>query len=202
MWASGVAGGAAAVSWWRVIGPGFVWLAGGITLLVGAAGLGVGAGSWAAVGTAATVVAIALGRSPDKAGVGLALASLGYLIAAAGDGGLVPSATGALLLGGVTTEMLLGHWYLVDPRLPRWALRRLDFAAGIGVLADAASMVAREAFPWAPGDDVIGWGYVAVAVATLVLMTAVWFSLGERGYSGVMAATGLSYLAVLTAFGT
>jgi hypothetical protein len=32
-------------------------------------------------------------------------------------------------------------------------------------------------------------------------MAMVWSSLGEAGYSGVMAATGLSYLAVLTAAG-
>jgi hypothetical protein len=33
-------------------------------------------------------------------------------------------------------------------------------------------------------------------------MAAVFFALRERGYSGVMAATGLSYLAVLTSIGS
>ena len=39
------------------------------------------------------------------------------------------------------------------------------------------------------------------AVASALLMVGVWLALAETGYSGVMAATGLSYLAVLTALG-
>ena len=42
---------------------------------------------------------------------------------------------------------------------------------------------------------------VALSGMTAILVAAVWFSLRETGYSGVMAATGLSYLGVLTAFG-
>ena len=41
----------------------------------------------------------------------------------------------------------------------------------------------------------------AGVVMTGLLVAAVWFSLKEPAYSGVMAATGLSYLGVLTAFG-
>jgi hypothetical protein len=41
----------------------------------------------------------------------------------------------------------------------------------------------------------------AVTIMTGLLVTGVWFSLKEPSYSGVMAATGLSYLGVLTAFG-
>jgi hypothetical protein len=43
--------------------------------------------------------------------------------------------------------------------------------------------------------------YLALAVLSALLVAAVWFSLREPTYSGVMAATGLSYLGVLTAFG-
>jgi len=56
-------------------------------------------------------------------------------------------------------------------------------------------------FPWAEGDLVVGLGFVLAALTTAALMAMVWFSLGEPGYSGVMAATGLSYLATLTAIG-
>ena len=42
---------------------------------------------------------------------------------------------------------------------------------------------------------------VALSVMTGLLVVAVWFSLKEPSYSGVMAATGLSYLGVLTTFG-
>ena len=51
------------------------------------------------------------------------------------------------------------------------------------------------------GDGVMIAAYVALAVLTGLLVAAVWFSLRETGYSGVMAATGLSYLGVLTSFG-
>jgi hypothetical protein len=37
---------------------------------------------------------------------------------------------------------------------------------------------------------------------TLLLIVGVWFSLREKGYEGVMAATGLSYLATLTVLAT
>lgn len=50
-------------------------------------------------------------------------------------------------------------------------------------------------------DAVFGWAYVALAVMTGLLMLGVWFSLKEPKYTGVMAATGLSYLGVLTAVG-
>ncbi len=51
-------------------------------------------------------------------------------------------------------------------------------------------------------DAVIGWAFVALALMSTLLAVAVWFALREPSYAGVMAATGLSYLAVLTVFGT
>jgi hypothetical protein len=43
---------------------------------------------------------------------------------------------------------------------------------------------------------------VACAASTIVLCGVTWLALKERAYSAVMAATGLLYLAILTAFGT
>ncbi|MDP2624135.1 MAG: hypothetical protein Q8Q29_10090, partial [Actinomycetota bacterium] len=60
---------------------------------------------------------------------------------------------------------------------------------------------ALGAFPWASGDLIIGSAYVALSATSLLLMVAVFFALRERAYSGVMAATGLSYLALLTSIG-
>jgi hypothetical protein len=98
--------------------------------------------------------------------------------------------------------MLLGHWYLVDPRLPRRALFRLDAAAMVGLAAEVAVLAARGVFGWAEGDTILAVSFMAMAVATAVLLAAVWAALREPGYPAVMAATGLSYLAVLTAVGT
>ena len=48
----------------------------------------------------------------------------------------------------------------------------------------------------------LGWMWIACAVFTGVLVYVTKLALKERAYSAVMAATGLLYLAILTAFGT
>ena len=47
----------------------------------------------------------------------------------------------------------------------------------------------------------LGWIWLACAVTTIVLCLVTRAALKERQYSAVMAATGLLYLAILTAFG-
>ena len=51
-------------------------------------------------------------------------------------------------------------------------------------------------------DGVLGWFWIASAVVTGVLALVTRAALKERSYSAVMAATGLMYLAILTAFCT
>jgi hypothetical protein len=48
----------------------------------------------------------------------------------------------------------------------------------------------------------LGWMWVTCAVTTIGLVLVTRAALRERYYSAVMAATGLLYLAILTAFGT
>jgi hypothetical protein len=48
----------------------------------------------------------------------------------------------------------------------------------------------------------LGWFWVACAITTGVLGFVTTRALREPSYSAVMAATGLMYLAILTAFGT
>lgn len=198
MWTAGMAGGAAVVSYWGIVGPGFNWLlaavvvvAGGATALSGNLAIGM-------VATVFALVAGITGRSHKLASTCFAFAGLGFLAIAAATG-VVPALSGAILLGGMTSEMALGHWFLVDPRLPRAALQRLALAAGIGVGVDVAVMAGWGAF--GAGDAVMTGAFAALAVLAALLAAGVWFSLKEPGYSGVMAATGLSYLGVLTAFG-
>ncbi len=200
MWAAGLAVTVAAVTWWRAIGPGYVWLGAGVLLLLGLPAIG-GGGPAAIVGCAFALAAMVVARSPFLAVVALIGSAVGFFVAAALDGPVLGVISGALLLGGVTGEMMLGHWFLVDPTLPRWALRRLDVAGGAGAIVDFAVLSLLGVFPWVEGDLVVGLGFILLAAATAILMAMVWFSLGEQGYSGVMAATGLSYLATLTAIG-
>jgi hypothetical protein len=48
----------------------------------------------------------------------------------------------------------------------------------------------------------LGWFWIACAITTGGLAFVTRLALRERFYSAVMAATGLLYLAILTAFGT
>ena len=66
-------------------------------------------------------------------------------------------------------------------------------------MLDVIAVTALGAF--GAGDGVLAAAVIALTVMTALLIAAVWFSLREPGYSGVMAATGLSYLGLLTTFG-
>lgn len=200
MWASGLAAAAGTVSWWRIVGPGFLWLSAGVVIALSSIAFALEPGVAMGAGLAAAVLGAAAGRRPGLAAAALWLSAVLLYVAVAADGGYLTTAAGAALLGGVTAEMLLGHWYLIDPRLPRWALFRLDVVAAIGLVAEAGFLVVEGVLD---GDDtVLVWAFVVMAVTTAVLLLAVWFSLQEPAYPAVMAATGLSYLAVLTALGT
>jgi hypothetical protein len=97
----------------------------------------------------------------------------------------------------------------VQPRLGRTPL--LDLVRWLAIVwpIEVAALV------WPTGmlsvisgsvDDgwggLLGWFWVACAATTLILCVVTRAALKERSYSAVMAATGLLYLAILTAFGT
>jgi len=200
-WAAGVAGAVAVVVQWRVVGAGFVWLGAGVTMLLGfPAALG-DHSVWPWVGCSLVAACFVASRRWALV-VGLMWAAAACFIVAAWSGGsFAAPLTGAILLGGVTGEMMLGHWYLVDPRLPRRALRALDLGGGAGAVLEFCVLAFSGAIPWVAADGLLGVAFVVLSATTAALMAAVWFALGEKGYAGVMAATGLSYLAVLTAIG-
>lgn len=116
---------------------------------------------------------------------------------------------GAVFLGVVTDAMLLGHWYLVQPGMPRSLLGELVGAVSVvWPLEVAVLLVPRGMGSVLSGaiDDgwggTLGWMWAACALSTIALCVVTRLALRERGYSAVMAATGLLYLAILTAFGT
>ncbi len=116
---------------------------------------------------------------------------------------------GALFLGVISDAMLLGHWYLVQPGLGREPLKELVRLVGWIWPFEVA------AFLWPIGmlqvlsgsisdgyHGLLGYTWVVCALTTIALVGVTWLALRERYYSAVMAATGLLYLAILTAFGT
>lgn len=201
MWACGLAAGGAVVSWWRIVGPGYGWLSGGVVLLFGVPAAAAGAGAWAWAGVALAVGYLVSARRWALAAILGALAAIAFLGAALAESAHASVVSGAVFLGGISTEMMLGHWYLVDPRLPRRSLRRLAVVGGVGAVADLVMLSLAGVFPWDEADTAAGIGYLVLVVVSVLLMAGVVGALRERGYSGVMAATGLSYLAVLTGIG-
>ena len=115
---------------------------------------------------------------------------------------------GALFLGAVTDAMLLGHWYLVQPGLARGALLELVRWTGWLWIPEVALLLVPTGMVSAVTgeiDDGYGgllvWFWLACVVTTIGLVITTRLALKERAYSAVMAATGLLYLAILTAFG-
>ncbi len=115
---------------------------------------------------------------------------------------------GAFFLGAVTTAMLLGHWYLVQPGLARGPLLELVRWAGLLWFPELMVMLWPVGMASVLGGSIddgynglLGWFWVACTVTTIGLVVLARAALRERFYSAVMAATGLLYLGILTAFG-
>ncbi|MSX98789.1 MAG: hypothetical protein F2741_02610 [Actinobacteria bacterium] len=115
----------------------------------------------------------------------------------------------AAFLGAVTDLMLLGHWYLVQPGMTRKLLNELTnmllviWPLEIFVMILPTGMISVLNGTIDDGwNGVLGYFWVGCASLTGILAWLTRAALKERSYSAVMAATGLSYLAILTAFGT
>jgi len=149
--------------------------------------------------------------APVAGTIGLVAAGWAAADGSTGDAVLSVARTlaGAAFLGAVTDAMLLGHWYLVQPGLPRRHLRELvrwsaaTWPAEVVLLLVPTGMVSVWTGVVDDGwSGQLGWFWGACAVTTIALYGVTVAALRERSYSAVMAATGLLYLAILTAFGT
>ena len=116
---------------------------------------------------------------------------------------------GAAFLGAVSDAMLLGHWYLVQPGMPRKLLNQLTnvllvvWPIEVVVMLLPTGMISVLNGTIDDGwNGVLGWFWLACASLTGVLAWFTRAALRERSYSAVMAATRLSYLAILMGFGT
>jgi hypothetical protein len=142
------------------------------------------------------------------------LGAIGLVFAGASSGGnpvlaIARTLAGAAFLGAVSDAMLLGHWYLVQPGLPRkhiselvtWLARVWPIEVGLFLIPTGMISV----FNGTVNDGwhgLLGWMWIACSVLTIGLCFVTKAALKEKEYSAVMAATGLLYLAILTAFGT
>jgi hypothetical protein len=195
-WSAGLALVSGLVALARLVGPGFTWVAGSVAALVGLGGAFGEDTWWVRLGLLLVALGLITARNRQLSGLFQVAAGIALAIQAIRVGGWAPALSATIALGGVTGEMLLGHWYLVDPRLPRWALKSLAVSGIIGLVLD--SLVLAVAGLPSGGATIAFWVLMATSV---ILMAAVFAALRYPAYAGVMAATGLSYLAVLTSLG-
>ena len=145
--------------------------------------------------------------------IAVAIGAVGLVGSVVANGGgvvdLLRVLVGAAFLGAITDLMLLGHWYLVQPGMTRKLLNELTNAVlfiwplEVVVMILPTGMISVLNGSIDDGwNGILGYFWLGCAVLTGVLAFFTRAALKERSYSAVMAATGLSYLAILTAFGT
>lgn len=162
-----------------------------LLLLIGDNRLSRGIGVLAAVAGVPALVLFALARGGDA---GWAVAEL---------------ALGSVFLGSALHGLLLGHWYLVERRLPKdhMVVSSWWYVIGVVAAAGAVGLSARNPAPSiiavsspllsVPGFSVLlGAGLVAICA---LIAGFVW-KLAREGGRSIQAATGMFYLAVIMAF--
>ena len=116
----------------------------------------------------------------------------------------------ALALGLVNESMVLGHWYLVSPKLPAKPLQELTFLLLVAIVVQTGLVILNAAIPPRDAPDTSAalagslgsnpafWLRIGVGlVFPLALSYMAWQSSKERA---MMSATGLLYIAVGAVF--
>ena len=220
-WAAGMAAALFVVAQWRVTSPGYAWTVSSVAALLALGAWQLGGGSVPAlivlvgvvvVGLAASMLFKLRDRWSDAAFHGVAaIAGLVAVVQiAAADPGAVgtPVAVlrglaGAAFLGAVTDAMVLGHWYLIDPKLPKSAIKRLNLIAAGALAFDVAVVLVPPqsiVSTLSTGRVLYLVAWVGLCVFTGVLIGLVSRALRVAGYASVMSATGLLYVATMVCF--
>ena len=161
-------------------------------------------------------VVLTVRQSPLSKGLGLLAAVAGVVclvLFALARGERVATALaevllGALFLGSTVFGLMLGHWYLVERRLPNVYMVRSAwwYIAGVvgavGTAALSATNPARTSGGFSPFLAVPGFTlYLAAGlVAVCALIAGFVWKLAQEGGRSIQAATGMFYLAVIMAF--
>lgn len=194
------------------------WLSARAPLGSGASGGARGAAYWLLAITALVTVLwqVLVWVAPNAswpvgyAAVPVGVAALGALAALPGASqnvvlGALQLLCGGLFLGTVTVGLLLGHWYLVDRKLPGAPLGRIGQLMLLGSIAAAVVTIAGGGGGSTATESLsplLGAGVLAVAIAVglAALCTMIAFFIRALVKEGSMqAATGFFYLAVLMA---
>jgi len=126
-----------------------------------------------------------------------ALPTWGYV------GTLLAFVVGGLVVGAVSMGMVLGHWYLVTPRLPERPLREMTFFLLLAMGAQAlliipALVLPRDTIANAVNTPILEnpffWMRVGGGLAFPMLLA--WMAYDSSGVRAMQSATGLLYIAM------
>ncbi len=155
---------------------------------VGARRLGIASG---AITSVAALVAIAFLAQV------FALPTWGYV------GTLLSLIVGALVVGAVSMGMVLGHWYLVTPRLPAQPLREMTGFLLVVMLIQAVLIIPalalpRDSFPSSVDTPILEnpffWMRIVGGLAFPALLA--YMAYDSAGVRAMQSATGLLYIAM------
>ena len=103
------------------------------------------------------------------------------------------------LVSGIFSLMMIGHWFLVDPTITRIGMKNIArssmLIAGLLCLMITTGLISLEITTLY--KNII----VGLYISSFILSLCSLKSLNEKSYTGVMAATGLSYLSLLVSLG-
>jgi hypothetical protein len=168
----------------------------------------------ALLGLSLSLLILRLDRAGRALGVAGAVTAVGALVGLARVAGPAPGTAllqllaGAAFMGAVTDGLLLGHWYLVDRRLPRDHIHRYAVlligavvleAAAVGLLGFGGSAAAGFS-PLLRIAGLATWLALGMIACTALIAVLIRATLKGTGARAVQAATGFFYLAVITAF--
>ena len=118
-------------------------------------------------------------------------------------GTLLAFVVGGLVVGAVSMGMVLGHWYLVTPRLPEQPLREMIFFLLLAMAVQALLIIPALALPRDTIANAVEtpilenpffWMRVAGGLAFPMLL--VWMAYDSSGVRAMQSATGLLYIAM------
>ena len=103
------------------------------------------------------------------------------------------------LVSGVFSLMMIGHWFLVDPTISKEGMKKIALVTTFQPLIILPLVYFN--FLSENLGDIYKLVIMFLYLSTGVLSFASYKSLNEKSYTGVMAATGLSYLSLVVSIG-
>ena len=111
-----------------------------------------------------------------------------------------------LLISSVFSLMMIGHWFLVDPTIERIGMKNISkFSSGLSILLAFLVFIniyeSSSMFFSSVSENLLKNVVIFLYLSSALLSFGSLKSLQEKSYTGVMASTGLSYLALIVSLG-